>query len=157
MISSWLLSIAGVVLLCVLCEFIIPDGQMNKYVKSIFSFVILLVIILPLPKIFKSEIDIENLLKFDTSLQENYLEQINLDKLNLLSEQVSKKIREEGFENVVVSINANIFATTLEVFGMTVDIKNMKTDVDKSTAKSQILKIIKSIDDFSSVEVNFSE
>ena len=42
-ISSWLLSVAGIIILGVLCEMILPDGQMNKYVKVIFSFAVLLV------------------------------------------------------------------------------------------------------------------
>ena len=57
-VSAWLLSITGVILLSVLAEFVLPEGQMNKYTKVIFSFVILLVIIMPLPKLFGKDFDI---------------------------------------------------------------------------------------------------
>jgi len=60
-ISSWLLSIAGVIILSVLAEFVLPDGQMNKYIKTIFSFVILLVIVMPLPKVFGKDFDFSNI------------------------------------------------------------------------------------------------
>ena len=156
-ISSWLLSVAGIIILGVLCEMILPDGQMNKYVKVIFSFAVLLVLIMPLPNIFKTEIDINSILEFNPSLQENYLEQVNLDKLNLISDSINKQILEQGFDGVEVYINSNIFSGTLEIYGVTVNLKNLKNSVDKSTAKTEILKIIKSFNEFSSVEVNFEE
>ena len=156
-ISSWLLSIAGIIILGVLCEMIIPDGQMNKYVKTIFSFAVLLVLIMPLPNIFKTEIDINSILEFNPALQENYLEQINLDKLNLISDSINKQINDAGIEGAKVYINSNIFSNALEVYGVSVNIKNIKSSVDKSTTKTTILKIIRSFKDLSSVEVYFEE
>lgn len=156
-ISTWLLSVAGIIILGVLCEMIIPDGQMNKYVKTIFSFAVLLVLIMPLPNIFRTELDINSILEFNPALQENYLEQVNLDKLNLMSNSINKQIKDAGIEGVEVYINSNIFSSTLEVYGVGVNLKNMKSDVDKSTAKTTILKIIRSFKELSSVEVNFEE
>ena len=56
-VSAWILSIAGIICISVLLELIMPEGQMNKYIKNIFSFVIVLVIILPLPKLINSDFD----------------------------------------------------------------------------------------------------
>ena len=85
-VSSWLLSIAGVILLSVLAELILPEGQMNKYTKVIFSFVVLLVIILPLPKLFGKDFNLEKFFNYgENILQEDYLYQINLDKLKTYS------------------------------------------------------------------------
>ena len=74
-ISSWLLSIAGVVILSVLSELVLPEGQMNKYTKVIFSFAILLVIIMPLPKLFGKNFDITKFFGQQNELQEDYLNQ----------------------------------------------------------------------------------
>ena len=50
-LSGWVLSIAGVISLSVIVELILPEGQLNKYIRGIFSFIIILVIIAPLPSL----------------------------------------------------------------------------------------------------------
>lgn len=161
-ISSWLLSIASVVLLSVLSEFVLPEGQMNKYIKVVFSFVILLVIILPLPRIVKSEVDLSTLLEQKVGVQENFLEQINLDKLNTISTEINKKIASSGLENINITINANIFSEKLEIYGINADLRNIKyrenfENKNISSAKKCILKIIKSYKELQDVEVIFDE
>ena len=107
-ISSWLLSIAGVVILSVLSELVLPEGQMNKYTKVIFSFAILLVIIMPLPKLFGKNFDITKFFGQQNELQEDYLYQLNLDKVTALSSDFSDRVESEGMKkfSVFMSIYA---------------------------------------------------
>lgn len=49
--SAWLLSIVGVVALGVLIEIIMPEGEHSKYIKGIFSLVVIFVIVSPFPKL----------------------------------------------------------------------------------------------------------
>lgn len=162
-VSAWLLSIAGVVILSVLAEFVLPEGQMNKYTKVIFSFVILLAIILPLPKVLGKDFDISKFLggSKDT-LQEEYLEQINLDKLTVISEGVNTKICECGLLGVVVSINANIFSEKLEIYGILVDLRKIEfgkgfESRDMTKAKATIVQIINQFPQLEGVEVKYNE
>ena len=161
--TAWLLSIAGVVILSVLAEFVLPEGQMNRYTKVIFSFVILLVIIMPLPKLLGKEFDIS---KFfggaNDTLQEDYLEQVNLDKLNAMSESVNIQIKESGLLNVVVSINGNIFSENLEIYSILVDLRELEYATsfgskDKTKAKAKILQIIGEFPLLKGVEVKYNE
>ncbi len=162
-VSAWLLSIAGVIILSVLAEFVLPEGQMNKYTKVIFSFVILLVIILPLPKIFGKDFDISKFFgDTNSSLQDDYLEQVNLDKLTIISEGVNTKINESGLLNVVVSINANIFSEKLEIYSILVDLRELEYSKsfgskDITKAKAKILEIIGQYSQLNKVEVKFNE
>lgn len=162
-ISTWLLSIAGVVVLGVLAEFVLPEGQMNKYTKVIFSFVTLLVIILPLPKIFGKEFDISKYFgESEEILQDDYLEQVNLDKLTEISQSVNKMIEESGLKNVVVSINASIFGKELEIYNIFVDLKDIAygenfPTKDITKAKAKILEIIGEFVQLKGVEVRFNE
>ena len=162
-VSSWLLSIACVVVLSVLAEFVLPEGQINKYIKVIFSFVIMLVIIMPLPKLFGKEFELKNL--FESSkveLQENYLYQVNLNKLNSLSEEIDKKIVEAGMEKVVVSIDSNILAESLEIYSVFVDLKDIEYSQkfgppDKTKAKLKIGEILDGFSILNGVEVKYNE
>lgn len=45
---TWLLALMGVVLLSVLVDILLPSGQTTKFIKGIFSIIIIMVIITPL-------------------------------------------------------------------------------------------------------------
>ncbi len=162
-ISAWLLGIAGVVILSVLAELILPEGQMNKYIKVMFSFVILLVIISPLPSLLGMEFSFESIFEgSSTELQEDYLYQLNLDKLTAVSEDLSASIEEVGLKNVQISINANILSDNLEIKSIYVDLSEIEYDqnfVSKNivSAKTTITEIISQFSLLQNVEVNFSE
>ena len=144
-ISSWILSIAGVVCLSVLVQLILPEGQMSRYIKIIFSFITLFVIISPIPKLVNSNIDIDGVFKGELSVQENYLEQLNLDKV--IKEDIEKDFADQGFENAIVSINADIFASKFEIKSVSVDIGQIVLSgkdkhIDKVTIKNRLVEII---------------
>lgn len=162
-VSAWLLSIAGIILLSVMAELVLPDGQMNKYTKVIFSFAILLVIIMPLPQLFGKDFDINKFFNYsESTLQEDYLYQVNLDKLTALNEGISADLESAGLKNVVVSINANILAENLEIYGVFVDLCDLEygesfKSKDISHAKAKISQIIKSYSILEAVEVRYNE
>ena len=90
-ISTWVLSIAGIICISVLLELVMPEGQMNKYIKNIFSFVIILVIVLPLPKLMNKNIDLSSMFQYqEIQLQEDFLEEINGSKLSSLQKTIEK-------------------------------------------------------------------
>lgn len=159
-VSSWLLSITGIVMISVLAEFVLPEGQINKYVKVIFAFATLLVIILPLPKIFNKTFDLDKFFHNESVIQEDYIYQRNIDKLDLLSKQISGQIEQEGMLHVDVSINANVFAEKLEIYGIYVDLCDIEyaenfESKDIKTAKAKIVSIISKFKELSNVEVKY--
>lgn len=161
-ISSWLLSIAGVVILSVLSELVLPEGQMNKYTKVVFSFAILLVIIMPLPKLFGKNFDISKFFGQQNELQEDYLYQLNLDKVTALSNDFSSRVESEGMKKVKISINANILAKKLEIFSVYVDLCDIEYtkdfgNIDITRVKMKILDIAKTFELLKDVEVRFNE
>lgn len=151
-ISNWIISIAGVICLSVIVELILPEGQMNKYIKSIFSFIIILVIILPLPKLLKSEIDLSNIFNYNQNIEadEDYLYQLNLDKLNYLQEEIQTNAHGRGYQNVKVYISADIFEKQLRIKEINVDLTNLVISnnaehKDITKIKIDITNIIKSL------------
>ncbi len=141
-ISSWIISIAGVICISVIVELILPNGQMNRYIKGIFAFIIILVIIMPLPKLLNLKIDLSNVFNTqEITLQDEYLEQLNLNKLMMLKEETEKDIEKTGYSNVVVSINADIFAKKVEIKSVYVDISQIV--INEKAPHKDILNIRK--------------
>lgn len=75
--SAWLMSIVGVVAVGVLLEIMLPEGETNKYIKGVFALAVVLVIVAPIPKLFKNGFDIENLFDSDKyKINQNYLNDV---------------------------------------------------------------------------------
>ena len=52
--GKWVVTVAGIAILSVLCDVILPEGQTRKYVKTVFGVVVSLVIIQPLIGLFSN-------------------------------------------------------------------------------------------------------
>lgn len=144
-ISTWILSIAGIICISVIVELILPEGQMNKYIKGIFSFIVILVIIMPIPKLIGSNFDFSNILNYENSVNvdEDYIYQLNLNKLNLLKEDIESEINKHGYENVSVYINCNIFENKINFKSITVDLNSLV--ISENAEHKDITKIKKDI------------
>ena len=78
--SSWVMSIVGVVCLGVLLDLIVPEGQTNKYIKGVFALLIIFVIISPLPALVGKKFDLKlNSTSYTVNTQ--YLETIDNYKI----------------------------------------------------------------------------
>lgn len=140
-ISSWALSIAGVICLSAIGEFILPEGQTNKYVKGIFSFILILVIISPIPKLLKKDWNFSSLFEYNgvIDVDEDYLYQINLDKLAYYKQEIEEDILKHGYKNVEVFLNCNISDKQMKFKSITVDLKSLV--ISKESEHKNIAKI----------------
>ena len=59
-ISAWVLSVAGISMLAVLIDLILPTGQTKKYIKGVFALIVVVVVITPIFDLFKSTSDTTN-------------------------------------------------------------------------------------------------
>lgn len=144
-LSTWIMSIAGIICISVMVELILPEGQMNRYIKNILSFVIILIIILPVPKLLGKELKINNIFSFDQNIEvdKDFLYQLNLDKINLIKEDIEDKIHKRGYENVSIYINCNIFENQMNFKSITVDLTNLV--ISQNSEHKDIIKIKKDI------------
>ncbi len=158
-ISAWLLSITGVILLSVLSEFILPEGQINRYTKVIFAFVTIFVIISPLPSLLDKEIDF-SFPSYDSALQEDYLHEINLSKLSALQTDLQSELENAGIYNVSISISANAYSENLQIYGIYVELCDVSFSADfenknVSEAKRAIEEIISYMPALSDVPITY--
>ncbi len=144
-LSGWILSIAGVICISVIVELVMPDGQMNSYIKKILSFIIVLVIILPLPKLLKTEIDLNNIFDYSENIEvdKDYLYKLNLNKINIAKDDIETKIKSHGYNNVFVYVNADIFQNNMRFKSITVDLSGLV--ISGNSEHNDITKIKKDI------------
>ena len=159
-ISAWILSIAGVVVLSILLDLFLPDGKLNSYIKTMFNFVIILVVITPLPELLNKDFDTSTM--FSNSqivLQEDYIYQLNRDKLTMLETSIENTLDSNGYKNIDVSISANIFVIEMKIETIFVDLTNLviQQNNENINIKKEVVECITSIVNISKENIVFSE
>lgn len=160
-VSAWVLSIACIICVSVLVELVLPSGQMNKYIKGIFSFVVLFVIISPVPKLLNMNIDRDGFLDYgNVQVDEDYIAQINMYKLTALTESTESAIAQRGYENSIVSLEADIFSTFFKVTSASIDLSGLvitsnAQHKDIVGIREEITVLVKTLLNLSEEEVYF--
>ena len=98
--TAWLISVVGVVLVGVLVELILTDSPMSKFVRSIYAFFILLVIVSPLPGLIRNGIEVGAGVEYDWAL----INTINNQSLAAAQGRVDRALEAGGFGDVIVTI-----------------------------------------------------
>lgn len=96
--TAWLASIVGVVVVGVVVELVTQGRRMENFVRSIYSFIVLFVIVSPLPKLLQTD--------WDTLQMENLVDAELVENLSQSSKQVqvSQILRNMGYENALVTL-----------------------------------------------------
>lgn len=105
--ATWLASIVGVVVVGVVVDLMTQGRRMGNFIRAIYGFIILFVIVSPLPNLLKmnwESLPTENLV--NAELVENL--QQNSKQL-----QVSQTLRTLGYEKALVTVVDNIVYVNL--------------------------------------------
>lgn len=125
-ISAWVLSVAGISILGVLIDLILPSGQTRKYVKGVFAFIVVLVIITPLPKLLGGEYRAEDIFEEDAIIiQDDFIYEVNRDRLTKIEDMIESDLKETGLCGVEIQLNANIFTSNMTIDAVFVNLKNL--------------------------------
>lgn len=96
--GAWLAGIVGIVVVGVIVELLMQGRRLENFVRSIYSFVVLLVIVSPLPKILKGDwwsVKNENL------VNEELVESLQQGNKKF---HVNQILRTLGYEKAIVTI-----------------------------------------------------
>lgn len=149
---GWIIAIVGVVVLGVLLEIILPDGEVTKYIRGIFSIIVVVVIVTPIAQILsgdkKFEFDIKGAqIEYDDNyIRYFYQEQKLSDENKLLSSLSSSKIVAEKVE-IIVKDDKSYKIKGVNLYFSVSSIKNVD--------KGKTIQIVKS--HFGNVEIIFLE
>ena len=147
-ISSWILSIAGICLLSVVVDLILPKGKMNKTIKNVFSYIVILIVLAPLPKLVNSNFNIEQVFDYvEFNVQGDYIYNLNQAKIDKYANIIDERITQSGIHGAIVSISANIFDTNLKIDAVYVDLYNIviNENLKNKDIKMEVLNIVKEV------------
>ncbi len=102
------MSIVGVICLGVLLEIVLPDGKMTKYIRGVFSLIVIIVIVSPLPSLVNKEWEFE--LNEYFTIDSNYIESVEADYEGSIERQMMKALNDEG---MVASIDIEMVGSRI--------------------------------------------
>lgn len=120
--SVYILSVAGVVILTVLVEIVLPSGKMNKYVKGILAVFMVFVIVNPIINFVKKGINFD--FQISTQIDENVLNVVKNQQIKALKNDLENKLKQNGFGDVDLSFDAKIEDGVLKIETIFVDLTN---------------------------------
>ncbi len=156
--NGYILSVLGIVLLGIIIDIIIPNGNINKYIKSIYAIFVVAVIISPLTKILKYDNDFS--IKYqDYEISQNLLNYIYSARVDSLEIEIVDTLEREGISNISININYSSENNELVYHSCIVNLKNMVISLDKQHINSYeyITRIINATTGLKSEEIIFNE
>ena len=106
--SAWLIGIVGVVgSLGVLIEIILPEGENSKYIRGIFSIIVIFVIVSPMPKLLKGDFIKDFASGGDTAqieIDEDYYQSVKAEIQNTIISGLKSELAASGYESVEFEI-----------------------------------------------------
>ncbi len=130
MMNGYVLSILGVVVAGIIIDIIIPSGQINKYIKSIFSIFVVAVILSPVITFFHENQGFQ--LKYeDYEIEQTLHNYITKQKISSMEKSILKDLEKSGYKNIDIKISYSVNDNKLELYSCTVNLKNLVITSDK--------------------------
>lgn len=143
--KNYIISILGIIVIGILIETIIPSGQINKYIKSIYAVFVVAVLINPLFTFFKQSKEI--VLHYeDYEINKSLLNFVYTNECQQVEENIEKTLLDAGFENVDVVLAFSIENNEIRYNSCQVDLKNLVI-LDKAEHINKYELITKTIKD----------
>ena len=157
--SSWIISIAVAVLLGTLVEVVMPEGRLNKIIKSILGVLCMLIIISPLKSFDISKINFNSLFP-QSQIDTKFVEDRQSEQISLLESNIESNLETNGYKNVKVKIDGKIETNnSLYIKNIFVDLENLvlNENLENINKYNNIVAIIQSSVEVQKEQVIFYE
>ena len=126
-ISSYILSVVGVVFLGVMVDVILPEGQMNKFVKGAFSLIALFVVLSPGVALLNNGFSINQVFEDSTTIEadSDFVEATQKQMKAELENGLYSRLVSAGFSDIKVEILCEMSNSGLEIKKVILDISKM--------------------------------
>ena len=148
--SAYILSIVGIVILGVIVDLVLVDGQVKKYVKSVFVLFVIFTLVAPLPNLVSN---IKNgqveLPSTEVGIDEGYLDIILRQKNNAVINSVERALVDAGISGAEVSVDAEYADNIYTINSIVVDIEK----VGFAVARGRVVEIVQSVVDIDEEDI----
>ena len=127
--AAWLASILGVVVVGVIVELLTQQRRMGNFIRAIYGFIVLLVIVSPLPKLLKVD--------WWTSHVDELVNTELVDNLSQNSRQlqITQTLRNKGYSQALVTTVDGVIYVNL---GVAVDTETL-SDLQKTLGEEVVI------------------
>ena len=126
-LTSWILSILGVILLGVLVDMLMSESRLHNYVKAIISIFTVFVVVAPIPSLLRQIQNASIHIDTGTSIDINN-DYAQRQAVRQYEQALKKSLADEGWRGVEVSIKGKVDGVTLTAEQITLDTKNLVID-----------------------------
>lgn len=156
-ISGWVLSIVGVVIITAIVEIILPEGNLNKYIKGFLVIFTVFIMISPITNISIDNIFSDN--KYEISLDDTFLEEINEEKADEYNLIIKNKLLSSGYDGVEVEVAIVNNGGMLKINTIFVDLSKVVLNgkIENIDIYNNIKNIIRSVVDINLEDIVFNE
>ena len=99
------MGVAGVVLIGVLVELLLTDNTISKFIRGIYAFFILLVIVQPLPSFFREVTNEVSAGMNNFTLNQELMRSINIQTKSAFERNAMTALSTAGFDGVIVTLD----------------------------------------------------
>lgn len=121
-----ILPIVGVVLMSLLTDVLLPSGQVNKFIKGVFSLLLILVIISPISSFLNKDVEFDFFQQGDeVTVDDSFLSDTNQRRKEEMENNICRLLEKEGYkvtgveieyeDNIISSITINLQEEDLTV------------------------------------------
>lgn len=140
---AWAISVVGVVIITVLCDIILPEGETNKYIKTVIGIISVLVLASPLPQLFDGQfVSSNNSQNNQTAgnIQYEYLEFACEQRQEALQNKVSMYLDAKGYKNSQVIAKYTVNHETNKIEFETLEVKLDKSVINDGSSNIYIIE-----------------
>lgn len=128
--TGYLLSILGIVFAGVFIEIIVPSGNINKYIRGIYSIFVVAVLVNPIMQ-FMNKTKNFTIKYHEYEVNQNLLNYIYEQRVSEHEDTIELALKNEGFANVDININFSIEKENLVYNSCQINLKNLVISSDK--------------------------
>lgn len=142
-LSGYILSIVGIILVGVIVDLMLVDGQVKKYIQSIYVLFVIFTIVAPLPSFLNNikhgDFSIET---SSIEVDKKYLEIIRKQKNTALSNAIEGVFESDGFSKVVVTIDSKMVNKVYTINKICVDISDCLRCPSSAVINKTVQKVV---------------